>query len=89
MERTIERTPEEVAEIERHKYFLSEKMGHDVGWETAEQDWEANYAADFRAAQDIHRPQLHHEPHVVPVVPRGGLKMLFHRMFSRNNDVDG
>ena len=39
---------EEIAEIERHKYFLSEKAGHDVGWETALQDWEQHHAAQFR-----------------------------------------
>ena len=37
-----------LAEIEKHKYFLSEKVGHDVGWEVAEQDWESNYAEEFR-----------------------------------------
>ena len=88
MERTIERTPEEVAEIERHKYFLSEKVGYDVGWEAAERDWQANYAADFRAAQIRRQPQLHHEPHAAPLGPKGGLRMLFHRMFSRSNSDD-
>jgi len=27
----LERSPEEVAEIEKHKYFLSEQAGYDVG----------------------------------------------------------
>ncbi len=45
---TLNRDPKEVAEIEKHKYFLSEKVGHDVGWETAEQDWDSNYAEQFR-----------------------------------------
>ncbi len=92
MERTIGRTSEEVAEIERHKYFLSEKTGYDVGWEAAEQDWEAKYATDFRAAQICHQPQLHSEPpepHTAPVAPRRGLRTLFHRMFSRSHsDAD-
>jgi len=44
----LERSPEEVAEIEKHKYFLSEQAGYDVGWEAAEQDWESNHAARFR-----------------------------------------
>ncbi|NND99283.1 MAG: hypothetical protein HKN47_18340, partial [Pirellulaceae bacterium] len=48
MDRTVERSPEETAEIERHKYFLSEQAGHDVGWECAEQDWEANHAEQYR-----------------------------------------
>lgn len=45
---TTNRSPEEVAEIERHKYFLSEKVGHDVGWEAAEQDWDSKYGEQFR-----------------------------------------
>ena len=48
MEPTQERPAAEIAEIERHKYFLSEKAGQDVGWEEAEQDWEANHASDYR-----------------------------------------
>ena len=35
---------ENIAEIEKHKYFLSEKAGYDVGWDAAEQDWMSNYA---------------------------------------------
>ena len=41
---TPQLSPEDVAEIEQHKYFLSEKAGYDVGWEFAEQDWKANIA---------------------------------------------
>ncbi len=37
-------SPEEITEIERHKYFLSEKAGYDVGWEAAEKDWRARFA---------------------------------------------
>ena len=44
----LERSPEEVAEIEKHKYFLSEQAGYDIGWQAAEQDWETNYAEQFR-----------------------------------------
>lgn len=40
----IELSPEARVEIEKHKYFLSEKAGYDVGWEYAEQDWRANFA---------------------------------------------
>ena len=50
---TLNRSPEETAEIERHKYFLSEKAGYDVGWQVAEQDWESNYADEFRRS---HQP---------------------------------
>jgi hypothetical protein len=44
----LEISPAEIAEIERHKYFLSEKAGHDIGWEAAEQDWELHHAEQFR-----------------------------------------
>jgi hypothetical protein len=44
----LEISPEEIAEIERHKYFLSEKIGHDIGWDAAEQDWELHHAEQFR-----------------------------------------
>ena len=43
--------PNEVAEVERHKYFLSEKAGYDVGWEHAEADWLAHHAEQFRTLQ--------------------------------------
>jgi hypothetical protein len=41
---STELSPEEVAEIERHKYFLSEKAGYDVGWEFAEADWREKFS---------------------------------------------
>ena len=44
----MQRTTAEITEIERHKYYLSEQQGHDVGWEFAEQDWEANYGNAWR-----------------------------------------
>lgn len=44
----MERSSEETTEIERHKYFLSEQAGHDVGWEVAEKDWEEKHAEEYR-----------------------------------------
>ena len=44
----MQRTTAEITEIERHKYYLSEQQGHDVGWEFAEQDWEVNYGNAWR-----------------------------------------
>ncbi len=38
-------TEQEVAEVETHKYFLSEKAGYDVGWDYAKQDWLENHAS--------------------------------------------
>ncbi len=84
MERTIERNQEEVAEIERHKYFLSENAGHDVGWDAAEKDWEEKYQADFRVTHPTARPVLEHDAHTS--ISRGGLRMLFHRIFSRQEN---
>ena len=51
-ETTTERSPEETAEIQRHKYLLSEKAGHDVGWEFALQDWDSHHAQQFRQSTD-------------------------------------
>ena len=48
MQANTDRSPEETAEIERHKYFMSEEAGHDVGWERAEKDWEENHAQEYR-----------------------------------------
>ena len=79
MERTtVERNAEEVAEIERHKYFLSEKAGYDGGWDFAEQDWESNHAEHFRDACRFDGGEAKINP------PTGsGISMLFKRPFSR------
>ena len=54
----MHRSSEEIAEIERHKYFLSEKQGHDVGWEFAERDWETSSRREVasRARRQPRRP---------------------------------
>ena len=38
----------ELREIERHKYYMSLERGEDVGFETAANDWLANYAQAWR-----------------------------------------
>ncbi len=48
----MNRCEAEISEIERHKYFLSEENGHDVGWEFAEQDWEEKFGEQFRSHSD-------------------------------------
>lgn len=70
MAKTIERSAREVSEIERHKYFLSEQAGHDVGWEHAVGDWDRKYADAFRQFQKGH--------------PNGGksISFLFRRLFK-------
>ena len=49
----IQANSDEVAEIERHKYFMSEELGYDVGWELAEKDWEEKYAEEFRRSAEV------------------------------------
>ena len=56
---TTQHSPEEIAEIERHKYFLSEKAGYDVGWQFAEQDWESNHAEEFRRSRGTEKGSSH------------------------------
>lgn len=34
--------------IEEHKYYMSQKAGHDVGWELAYVDWKKNYSEKWR-----------------------------------------
>ena len=41
----------EIAQIEQHKYFLSEKAGYDVGWEHAEQDWREHFGPTAATAE--------------------------------------
>jgi exonuclease VII small subunit len=38
----------QLVEIERHKYFMSQREGRDIGWEAAAKDWIAKYAAPWR-----------------------------------------
>ena len=40
---------QEIAEIDQHKYFMSERAGYDVGWEVAELDWREHVAAKNNA----------------------------------------
>jgi len=37
----------QVLEIEKHKWYLSERLQHDVGFSAAAMDWIKNYAKDF------------------------------------------
>ena len=70
MQPTIERSGEETAEIERHKYFLSEQAGHDVGWECAEKDWEQKYAQKHRV--------------MMGTTPRAGVTGMLKKFFGRS-----
>ncbi len=50
------RHEDEVAQIEQHKYFLSEKAGYDVGWEYAEKDWRENFGTPSPEAEQSDTP---------------------------------
>ncbi len=75
----VDRSPAEVAEIEKHKYFLSEQMGYDVGWETAEQDWESNHAETFRQSSAHEQSS----PHETSGERAGGVGTLLKRVFTK------
>lgn len=36
-------------EVGRHKWYLSESAGHDVGWDRANWDWNLRFRADWIA----------------------------------------
>jgi hypothetical protein len=38
----------QIEEIEKHKYYMSQRLGQDVGWDTAAEDWVASHAAAWR-----------------------------------------
>lgn len=46
-------TPAEWKAIQVHKYFLSERAGHEVGVEEAVRDWIEHYAREWRATRMI------------------------------------
>ena len=59
MEAPNQRPDDEIEEIQRHKYFMSEETGCDVGWEAAERDWEQNHAENYRLDTAApHRPSI-------------------------------
>ena len=73
--------PNEVAEVERHKYFLSEKAGYDVGWEHAEADWLAHHAIEFR--QEDALPEEEDIPSS-PAPRAGKIGNFFDRLLSKS-----
>ena len=42
---------EVIDEINRHKYFESEKVGYDVGFDWAKDDWMKRFAKQWEGAQ--------------------------------------
>jgi Domain of unknown function (DUF4032) len=45
----------EKAEILRHKWLESEKVGHDIGFERALVDWVTRHRADWRRSRQAQR----------------------------------
>lgn len=44
-------TKAELREIERHKYYLSQQRGYDVGFDCAADDWLARFGPEFNRRQ--------------------------------------
>lgn len=71
---------QEIAEIEQHKYFMSEKAGYDVGWECAEQDWRERFVGETQTSNTTDdAPQK--QPGSAP--PPKGLGRFFKRLISK------
>lgn len=56
-------TRRELEEVKRHKYFMSEACGHDVGYDAACQDWLDHHAEAFRQKEqsrmlDLERQEI-------------------------------
>ena len=47
-EKMLRDSQAQLKEIEKHKYHLSQRLGHDVGWEFAAEDWVQSHAASWR-----------------------------------------
>ena len=49
----------EKAEILRHKWLESEKVGHDIGFERALVDWVTRHRAEWRRSRQAQRAMSH------------------------------
>ena len=49
----------EKAEILRHKWLESEKVGHDIGFEKALVDWVTRHRAEWRRSRQAQRSMSH------------------------------
>ena len=52
----LSRVKEIVKEIEKHKWFESEKAGHDIGGNRAALDWLKRHYGNGRRTRDIRQP---------------------------------
>lgn len=48
-------------EIERHKWFMSQRVGYDVGFEAAREDWQRNHAYSWEQDRQNHMLSLQRE----------------------------
>lgn len=54
-------TRRELEEVKRHKYYMSEVNGCDVGYDFACADWLAHHAAEFRQREQARMLELQRE----------------------------
>jgi len=54
--------PRVVEEINKHKWFQSEKAGYDIGFDQAAQDWINRYAEEWKRAHGISTPSAAAQP---------------------------
>lgn len=54
-------TRKELEEVKRHKYFMSEACGYDVGYETACEDWITYHAASYRQREQARMLEMQRE----------------------------
>jgi hypothetical protein len=48
MQQYVDLTDAERRAVDVHKYFMSERYGYDVGFDTAYDDWSRHYSEDWR-----------------------------------------
>lgn len=51
----------ELHAIDRHKYFMSQERGEDVGFETASEDWKKHHALKWREMRQKKMNLMQHE----------------------------
>lgn len=54
-------TQRELEEVMRHKYFMSEASGRDVGYDVASRDWLTNHAEEFRRREQARMLDMQRE----------------------------
>jgi hypothetical protein len=70
MKMSNELTRAEVRQVEIHKWYMSQRCGFDVGFETAKEDWLANHATVFwqrrhKVMMDLQREAINRHKWIV------------------------